>query len=159
MCGVYVCVMCMCNTYIAEITDLLLLFSGLERLALVLFDIPDIRLFWTDDARFHSQFRSGKIDKFKPYSKFPPCIKDISFWVPSTFHPNDLYEVIRSIGGDLIESVSLVDKFTHPKTNKDSHCYRINYRSMDRSLTNEEINALQESVRQQVVDKLNVELR
>ena len=49
---------------------------GLERLAMVKFAINDIRLFWTQDARFTKQFKAGNLDtKFKPYSKFPPCFK------------------------------------------------------------------------------------
>ena len=49
---------------------------GLERLAMVLFSIPDIRLFWTEDQRFLKQFKAGNLAaKFKPYSKFPPVFK------------------------------------------------------------------------------------
>ena len=55
---------------------------GLERWAMKLFDIQDIRLFWSKDARFIGQFKQGEITKFKPYSKYPTCYKDIAFWLP-----------------------------------------------------------------------------
>jgi phenylalanyl-tRNA synthetase alpha chain len=41
---------------------------GLERLAMILFKIPDIRLFWTDDNRFLSQFTENKINSFILFS-------------------------------------------------------------------------------------------
>ncbi|KAG0539294.1 hypothetical protein BDA96_03G310800 [Sorghum bicolor] len=132
---------------------------GLERLAMVLFDIPDIRLFWSNDKRFTSQFSEGKLGvKFKPFSKFPPCYKDMSFWINDAFTENNLCEVVRGIAGDLVEEVKLIDNFTNKK-GMTSHCYRIAYRSMERSLTDEEINNLQLNVREAVKDKLKVELR
>ena len=75
------------------------------------------------------------------------------------FSENNLCELVRGIGGDLIEEVALIDKFDNKKTGRTSNCFRITYRSMERSLTDEEINALQEEVRRQVADKLKVELR
>jgi phenylalanyl-tRNA synthetase alpha chain len=132
---------------------------GLERLAMILFDIRDIRLFWSEDARFTSQFTAGKITKFKPFSKQPACYKDISFWVPPTFHENEFFELVRTVGGQLVEDVKLIDKFVNPKTQKESHCYRLNYRSMERNLTNEEIDALQSQVRERATELLKVELR
>ncbi|KAK9785254.1 hypothetical protein WJX73_001244 [Symbiochloris irregularis] len=134
---------------------------GLERLAMIKFAINDIRLFWSSDKRFTQQFKSGDLNtQFKPYSKFPPCFKDVSFWLPSDgFTENNLCEVVRDQAGDLVESVTLVDAFTHPKTGKTSNCFRIAYRSMDRSLTDEEINGLQDGVRTSLSDKLLVELR
>ncbi len=58
---------------------------GLERLAMVLFSIPDIRLFWTEDQRFLKQFKAGSLGaKFKPYSKFPPCFKVDIFASPAS---------------------------------------------------------------------------
>ena len=137
---------------------------GLDRLAMLLFDIPDIRLLWSADSRFMEQFLSVGIDpqtnvKFKPFSKFPPCFKDISFWLPREFSDNDFFEVVRSIGGDLVEKVEMVDKFIHPKTQRESRCYRITYRSMDRTFTNEEINLIQAKLRDTVSHQLGVELR
>ncbi len=140
---------------------------GLERLAMILFKIPDIRLFWTTDERFHSQFKDGSIVEFRPYSKYPPVFKDITFWTSNSddiepigneFVENDFFDVVRSIAGDLVEKIQLIDSFTHPQTGRSSRCYRISYRSMDRSLTNEEIDALQFKIRD-VCPSLGCELR
>merc|ERR1712222_143906 len=61
--------------------------------------------------------------------------------------------------GDIVEEVKLIDEFTNPKKGKTSHCYRIVYRSMESSLTDEEINSVQDDVRRVLVDELKVELR
>ncbi|EFQ99252.1 phenylalanyl-tRNA synthetase [Nannizzia gypsea CBS 118893] len=145
---------------------------GLERIAMLLFNIPDIRLFWSKDPRFLSQFQAGKITRFTPFSKHPACYKDVAFWLPSSaagtvsaagggvpFHENDIMEIVRGAAGDLAEDVKLVDEFTHPKTGKKSLCYRINYRSLERTLTNEETNQLHDKVRQTLVETAGVELR
>lgn len=132
---------------------------GLERLAMILFEIPDIRLFWSEDPRFLKQFDGGRHVKFQAYSKYPPCTKDIAFWIGPKFHPNEFFDVVRETAGTMVEDVVLLDKFVNPKNNKVSMCYRINYRSMDRNLTNAEIDSIQEQVRNNVTAQLGVELR
>ncbi|XP_041039420.1 phenylalanine--tRNA ligase, mitochondrial isoform X5 [Carcharodon carcharias] len=91
---------------------------GLERLAMILYGIPDIRLFWSEDERFSKQFQVTHIDQkvtFQPLSKYPPLINDISFWIPKEgYEEHDFYDLVRNIGGDLVEKVSLIDHFTHP---------------------------------------------
>ena len=130
---------------------------GLERLAMTLFNIKDIRLFWTKDKRFLKQFKEGQIIKFKSYSKFPPCFKDFTFFVNSSFQETDFHELVRHIAGDIAEEVKLIDKYI--KNGRESHCYRINFRHMDKSLTNEEINLLQSKIREEIVNTLKLELR
>jgi phenylalanyl-tRNA synthetase alpha chain len=146
---------------------------GIERIAMLLFSIPDIRLFWSRDERFLSQFTANSpITRFAPYSKHPACYKDVSFWLRSSssaaggnragtpeLHENDLMELVRDVAGDLVEDVTLTDAFTHPKTGRKSLCYRINYRSLERTLTNKEANTLHLEIRRKLVDDFGVELR
>ena len=154
---------------------------GLDRIAMLLFGIPDIRLLWSQDPRFLSQFTSVQdIKRFAPFSKHPACYKDVAFWLRSTsspaggggggggaqgsnkvqgFHENDVMEIIREVGGSLVEDVRLVDEFSHPTSGRKSLCYRINYRSLERTLRNEEVNELHKEVTVQLVEKLGVEIR
>lgn len=146
---------------------------GLERIAMLLFNIPDIRLFWSQDERFLSQFQAGQVTRFEPFSKCPACYKDVAFWLPTPaltaasaaggalppVHENDVMEIVRDVGGTLVENVQLIDHFTHPKKNRTSMCYRINYRSLERTLTNAEANEMHDKIRDQLVRLLGVELR
>jgi len=135
---------------------------GLERLAMVLFGIPDIRLFWSDDPRFSEQFDKDAFKnkiRFKPFSKYPPVMKDVSMWIPESFNDNDFCEIIRDEGGDQVEKVELQDSFTHPKTGKTSKMFRVVWRDMSRTLTNDEVNTKHEQVLSRVVAELKVELR
>jgi phenylalanyl-tRNA synthetase alpha chain len=166
---------------------------GLERIAMLLFGIPDIRLFWSKDQRFLGQFDESKPpQRFRPFSKHPAAPRDVAFWLPKNgpivtetpasvstapspaggqpteppklteppvFHENDLMEVVRNTAGDSVEDVTLIDSFKHPKTGRQSLCYRISYRSLERTLTNEEANAFHESIREQLVKRFGVELR
>ena len=134
---------------------------GLERLAMSLFQIPDIRLFWTEDDRFHRQFKTSDYSSiiFQPYSKYPPVQRDVSFWIPAEFHENVFHELVRDVAGDLVEESKLVDNFYNPKLEQTSHCYRITYRSMDRSLTNAEVDGVHNKLREKVVSELKASLR
>jgi len=147
---------------------------GLERVAMLLYGIPDIRLFWSQDTRFLSQFSSSRpMRRFVPFSKYPACYKDVSFWLRSSstsagggsrinaqnFHENDIMEIVRDVAGDSVEDVKLVDEFSHPITGRKSLCYRVNYRSLERTLRNEEANDLHERLKAHLVDRLGVELR
>jgi len=74
-------------------------------------------------------------------------------------HDNDLCDLVRDVAGDVVEDVKMIDSFTHPKSNRISLCYRINYRSMDKSLSNEETNALHSDVVSRLKDQFRVEIR
>lgn len=101
---------------------------GLERLAMILFKIPDIRLFWSNDTGFLSQFSENDLQKLSTYkaiSQYPQCSNDLSFWLPTGievdeggFVANDFYDLVRSVAGDMVEQVMVEWKELKVKSTK-----------------------------------------
>jgi phenylalanyl-tRNA synthetase alpha chain len=133
---------------------------GLERIAMALYQVPDIRLFWSEDERFLRQFDAQRPSApFRPYSKYPAVWHDVSMWVGANFHVNQVHELVRDVAGDLIEDVKQTDAFVHPRTQRSSNTFRLTFRHMDRSLTNVEIDERMALIRQRLTAQLGVELR
>ncbi len=133
---------------------------GLERLAIISMDLPDIRLLWSEDERVKRQLKLG--NKFKEVSRFPAITRDISFVVSNEFIPNNYFDLIRDIGGDLIEEVALIDKYENEEKfgkGKLSYTYRITYRSIERTLTDEEVNIIQQKIYDETAEQYGAKLR
>ena len=116
---------------------------GLERLAIISMKLPDIRLLWSEDARVARQLVLGQ--PYVQVSKYPPIVRDISFVVAKDFVPNNYFDLVRDVGGDLVEEVELIDKYENDEkfgAERMSYAYRITYRSLDRTLTSSEVDAL-----------------
>jgi phenylalanyl-tRNA synthetase alpha chain len=134
---------------------------GLERLAIISMELPDIRLLWSQDPRVTRQLTLGQA--FKEVSKYPAVVRDISFVVPSSFVPNNYFDLIRdTVGEELVEEVALLDTYRDPKKfgdGKISFTYRITYRSLERTLTNEEVDALHKKLEGATIAAYTAQIR
>jgi len=134
---------------------------GLERLAMIKNNIPDIRIFWSEDPRITKQFTS--IDsQYKEVSKYPMTYRDISFIVPKETSLNNYYEIVRDCADNLVEEVKLSDKYENKEKfgeDKISYTFRIVYRSPERTLTSEEVNLIQEKIQEKTIKELNAKIR
>lgn len=134
---------------------------GVDRLAMVKMGIPDIRILWSDDPRIAKQFKDIN-SKYKEVSKYPETSRDISFVIDRNINLNNYYEIVRDFAQNLIEEVKLIDSYEdEAKFGKDkkSYTFRIVYRSPERTLKNEEINKIQEAIREKTKKDLAAVLR
>lgn len=134
--------------------------SGIERWAMISTELPDIRLLWSDDERVKKQLKIGQ--KFVEVSKYPPVVRDISFIVKDTFSPNDYFDLVRETISDMAEEVELLDKYENEEKfgkGNVSYAYRITYRSLDRTLTNAEVDKLHKELEAMTVNTFGAEIR
>ncbi|CAH1267856.1 FDXACB1 [Branchiostoma lanceolatum] len=115
---------------------------NLDMLALLKFNIPDIRLLWTEDKRFYEQFQVQSHQAipsvtYEEFSKFPPSYSyDISFWEnpDADFCEDDFMMLLREVSHDVIKEATVVDRYSQPETGRRSQCYQLTFQAPDRAV-------------------------
>lgn len=99
---------------------------------------------------------------YAPLAIFPATSRDVAFVASSTLTHQAVVDLIRSAKPKFLEKIELFDIFEDEKVfgaGKKSMAYTLTFRSPERTLTDEEVNAAFDKLRQRISDELKVELR
>ncbi|MEL6331205.1 MAG: phenylalanine--tRNA ligase subunit beta, partial [Cyanobacteria bacterium J06626_26] len=99
--------------------------------------------------------------KFKSYSTYPGSDRDIAFYAPVDVSVAELEKLISRTGGQLLENVSLFDEYRGKGVpdGQRSLAFRMVYRASDRTLTDQDIDPIQDKIRAALEKKFKVSLR
>lgn len=104
--------------------------------------------------------RTGKM-KFKEISKYPEISKDLAIVVDKNISADEIAKLIKKAAGALLTKTEIFDVYEGvniPK-NKRSIAYSLSFGTMDRTLTDEEINNIMSKIIENLQNKIGAELR
>lgn len=96
---------------------------------------------------------------FTPLAKYPSVFRDISMLVDPAMTVEQAQDVIERAGGNLVADVDLFDEFEPRGQDQKSLAFHIEYRSPDRTLTDEEIDPTHAKIIAQLEAELSAEIR
>lgn len=96
----------------------------------------------------------------KPVSRFPSTTRDIALILDNTVQAGEVLEQVQAQGHDLINEIQIFDVYKGPPipADKKSLALRLTYCSLERSLTDEEVNAVHEVVTGAILKHFDAEL-
>ena len=98
---------------------------------------------------------------YKPLPKYPSTSRDIALLVDETMEVGKIENVIRQMGGQILENVRLFDVYRGEQVEKGkkSVAFNLVYRDKDKTLTDQEVTDVHENVLHALKEKLNAVLR
>ena len=132
---------------------------GLDRIAMILKGIDDIRILRSEDPRIKQQMTN--LDPYHSVSKYPPIRQDLSVSVSRNTNEEDVCEAIKdSLGNNanVIEEITIVSETPYEqlpqkaierlgiKPDQKNMLIRVVLRSHERSLTHEEANDMRDKM-------------
>jgi phenylalanyl-tRNA synthetase beta chain len=99
--------------------------------------------------------------QYVPVAQFPASERDLNFVLDDAISWEELSEVVREAAGPLLETLSFAGQYRGPQipANKKSYVLALHYRSPERTLTTQEIDAAQQAVIRACEAKLGATLR
>ncbi len=102
-----------------------------------------------------------QVAKFKPFSEFPAIAVDLSFIVPEQIAAKAIAQVIRDHATDLMVALEISDIFAAEAigTGKKSMTWSLKFQSMERTLSEDEVQALVRRVAQALEQSFAASIR
>jgi len=96
-----------------------------------------------------------------PLTRFPAVFRDIALVVDAGLSAESVRQIIREVGGALVEEAALFDVYTGDRVaaGKKNLAFALSYRSPDKTLTDVEVNAAHERIVREVESRLGGALR
>ena len=98
---------------------------------------------------------------FQPLARFPAIERDVAVVVDVDFQAQQVLDAITEIAHPLVEEVRVFDQYTGAPIpeGKQSVAYSLSYRALDRTLTDDEVNAVHEEIVARLLQRLPLEVR
>ncbi|GIW40681.1 MAG: phenylalanine--tRNA ligase beta subunit [Candidatus Binatia bacterium] len=103
----------------------------------------------------------GRERRFRDLPRFPAVVRDFAIVVPDRFASAEVLEFVRSRSHPWVEDVRVFDEYRGAPVpaGKKGLAYSVTYRSEERTLTDEEVNAVHEELVRALTERFGVELR
>jgi phenylalanyl-tRNA synthetase beta chain len=121
------------------------------------FDIEEDRIYLFDLSLERIVAQSSLERAFRSLPKFPAVHRDLALIVPASVQASDVEANIAEVGKPLLENVVLFDRYVGPQISEGciGLTYSLTYRSLEKTLTDDEVT----DVHQSIVEHLNTRLR
>ena len=99
--------------------------------------------------------------KFKEISKYPTISKDLALVVNEDLTSEEISKAIKKSAGNLLTGIEVFDVYSGEKlgTDKKSIAFSLKFGTNNRTLTDEEVNAILENIIKDMENKLKAEIR
>ncbi|OGG51061.1 hypothetical protein A3C18_03605 [Candidatus Kaiserbacteria bacterium RIFCSPHIGHO2_02_FULL_54_11b] len=124
--------------------------DGIERIMLGTADSGGVKEISLEpiEASTYDDLPISTTDRYHSFSKYPFIVRDIALWTPAGTEPETVLSIIRAQAGQLLVRSELFDRFE--KGEKTSLAFRLVFQSFEKTLTDEEVNAVMEKVNEAV---------
>ena len=97
-----------------------------------------------DGPKAYDDLPLSGTERYRPFSRYPFIVRDISLWVPLGTTAEEVLSIIRAHAGALLVHSQKFDEFK--KGEKQSFAFRLVFQSFDKTLTDFDANERMESV-------------
>jgi len=104
---------------------------------------------------------TGKGFSFTPPPRFPATTRDLSIVVDKETSHGELLSVLKKAASQLVEEIELIDRYEGAPLEEGevSLTYSFRYRAPNRTLTDEEVDSLHNSLAEKIVSEIGARIR